>query len=204
MRLRVRPGKFRGPDLLVLLSAADLRGQNRFWEGADLALEVDSEDKPERDLVDKRGDYAEARVPEYWVVNPQTKSISVLRLAGDAYEEAGVYRPGQSATSALRVREGMSLDRGRRAGRVTGLFAGRNARPLRAPLDCPISPQRAAPAVGHRRRQKPGERLRPEVTARGAGRREMQKTLAKCGNWAGNKLRGEISLYWMPGKSAIL
>ncbi|HEV3447397.1 MAG TPA: Uma2 family endonuclease, partial [Gemmataceae bacterium] len=80
LRLRVREGKFREPDLLLLLSAADPRRQDRFWVGADLALEVVSEDKPERDLVDKRGDYAEARVPEYWIVNPQAETITVLHL----------------------------------------------------------------------------------------------------------------------------
>ncbi|HLN02417.1 MAG TPA: Uma2 family endonuclease [Bryobacteraceae bacterium] len=101
LRLRIRPGKFREPDLLLLLSAADPRRQNRFWLGADLALEVVSEEKPERDLVDKRGDYAEGRVPEYWIVNPQTETITVLRLRGDAYEEAGIYRRGESAASML-------------------------------------------------------------------------------------------------------
>ena len=101
LRLRIRPGKFREPDLLLLLSAADSRRQNRFWLGVDLALEVVSEEKPERDLVDKRGDYAEAHVPEYWIVNPQTEAITVLRLRGDAYEEAGIYRRGESAVSIL-------------------------------------------------------------------------------------------------------
>ena len=101
MRLQIRPGKFREPDLLLLLSAADPRRQNRFWLGADIALEVVSEEKPERDLVDKRGDYAEGRVPEYWIVNPQTETITVLRLRGDAYEEAGTYRRGESAASTL-------------------------------------------------------------------------------------------------------
>jgi Uma2 family endonuclease len=101
LRLRIRPGKFREPDLILLLSATDSRRQNRFWLGADLALEVVSVEKPERDLVDKRGDYAEGRVPEYWIVNPQTETISVLRLRGDAYEEAGVYRRGESAASVL-------------------------------------------------------------------------------------------------------
>ena len=47
------------PIFFLLLSAADSRRQNQFWVGADLALEVVSEEKPERDLVDKRGDYAE-------------------------------------------------------------------------------------------------------------------------------------------------
>jgi len=101
LRLRIRPGKFREPDLLLLLSASDPRRQNRFWLGADLALEVVSEDKPERDLVDKRGDYAQAHIPEYWIVNPQTETITVLRLRGDAYEEAGTYRRGDTAVSLL-------------------------------------------------------------------------------------------------------
>lgn len=65
LRLRIRPGKFREPDLLLLISAADPWRQNRFWEGADVALEAVSEHKPERGLIDKRVDYAEARVPEY-------------------------------------------------------------------------------------------------------------------------------------------
>jgi Uma2 family endonuclease len=82
-----------------LLAAKDGRGQNRFWTGADLALQVMSEDKPERDLVDKRGDYAEAGVPEYWIVNPISETITALRLRDSTYEEAGVYRRGQAAVS---------------------------------------------------------------------------------------------------------
>ncbi|HLN27180.1 MAG TPA: Uma2 family endonuclease [Gemmataceae bacterium] len=102
LRLQIRPGKFREPDLLLFLSAADPRRQDRFWLGADLVLEVVSEDEPKRDLVDKRSDYAEAHVPEYWIVNPQTETITVLRLRENAYEEAGIYRRGESATSILR------------------------------------------------------------------------------------------------------
>jgi Uma2 family endonuclease len=102
LRLRIRPGKYREPDLLLLLSAADPRGQNRFWTGADLALEVASDEKPERDLVDKRSDYAEARVPEYWIVNPQNETITILNLRDNAYEVAGCYRRGELAQSVLR------------------------------------------------------------------------------------------------------
>lgn len=101
LRLRIRPGKFREPDLLLVLSADDKRRQNRFWVGADLALEVVSEDKPERDLVDKRTDYAEGRIPEYWIVNPLTETITVLRLEGDTYLEIGVFRRGETATSTV-------------------------------------------------------------------------------------------------------
>ena len=101
LRMQIRPGKFREPDLLLLLPAADSRRQNRFWLGADLALEVVSEEKPERDLVQKRRDYAEGRVSEYWIVNPHTETITILSLRGDAYEETGVYRRGESAASVL-------------------------------------------------------------------------------------------------------
>lgn len=101
LRLRIRARKFREPDLLLLRSASDPRRQNRFWTGADLALEVVSDDKPERDLVEKRGDYAEGKVPEYWIVNPDTETITVLSLEGDAYREAGVYKRGDTATSVL-------------------------------------------------------------------------------------------------------
>jgi Uma2 family endonuclease len=102
LRIRIRPRKYREPDLLLLLSATDSRRHNRFWDGADLALEVVSEDKPERDLVDKRGDYAEAHVPEYWIVNPLTETITVLELRGDTYLEAGTYRRGEAARSVLK------------------------------------------------------------------------------------------------------
>lgn len=108
LRLRIRPHKFREPDLLLLTSAADSRRQNRFWTGADLAVEVVSPDKPERDLVDKRFDYAEGRVPEYWIVNPEIETITVLRLHGDAYTESGTFRRGESAQSPLLA--GFSID----------------------------------------------------------------------------------------------
>ena len=93
---------------MLLLSAADPRRQNRFWTGADLALEIVSPDKPERDLVQKRTDYAEAQVQEYWIVNPQTETITVLRLANGAYAEAGHFQRGESAASALVA--GLAID----------------------------------------------------------------------------------------------
>jgi Uma2 family endonuclease len=101
LRLRIRPNKFREPDLILLRSAQDPRRENRYWKGADLTLEVVSKDKPERDLVEKVQDYAEAGVPEYWIVNPQAETITVLRLEGTAYVEHGIFKRGTKATSAL-------------------------------------------------------------------------------------------------------
>jgi Uma2 family endonuclease len=99
LRLKIRPGKFREPDVLLVKSAKDPRRRNRYWTGADLTLEVVSPEKPERDLLDKRVDYAEGKVPEYWIVNPQTETITVLRLENDGYVEHGVFRRGDRATS---------------------------------------------------------------------------------------------------------
>jgi Uma2 family endonuclease len=101
LRLRIRPGMFRDPDLLLLLDAKDPRRENRFWLGADLVLEVVSPDKPERDLVTKRGDYAEAGIPDYWIVNPDTEMVTVLRLQGGVYVEHGVFGRGEAASSPL-------------------------------------------------------------------------------------------------------
>ena len=63
--MRVRAGTFREPDLLLLRDRSDPRRQDRFWRGADLVVEVISPDDPDRDLVDKRSDYAEAGIAEY-------------------------------------------------------------------------------------------------------------------------------------------
>ena len=101
LRVHIRARKFREPDLLLLRDAKDPRRQNRYWQGADLTLEVVRADKPERDLVEKRGDYAEAGIPEYWIVNPETETITVLRLEDTAYVEYGVFGRGADATSAL-------------------------------------------------------------------------------------------------------
>jgi len=101
LRLRIREGKFREPDLLAVKDAKDPRRQNRFWTGADLTMEVVSEDKPARDLIDKRHDYAEGTVPEYWIVNPQDETITVLKLEGPAYVERGVFRRRDTATSLV-------------------------------------------------------------------------------------------------------
>ena len=110
LRLRVRPGKFREPDILMLLDAADPRYQDAFWLGADLVVEVVSPDRPERDTEEKPRDYAEAGIPEYWIVNPLDATITVLVLDGQAYRRHGRFRRGERATSELLPSFGVSVD----------------------------------------------------------------------------------------------
>ncbi len=101
LRVQIRPGKFREPDLAVLLDARDPRQQQRYWLGVDLAVEVVSGDDPERDTKIKRADYADAGIPEYWIVNPLDDTITVLALEGNRYAEYGVFRRGERAASRL-------------------------------------------------------------------------------------------------------
>lgn len=101
LRLRVRPGKFREPDLLLLRSARDPRRQDRFWTGADLVLEVVNTDKQDRDLIEKREEYVLARVPEYWIVNPNDETVTVLRLDETKYVEEGIFQRGERAASTV-------------------------------------------------------------------------------------------------------
>jgi len=110
LRLRLRDGKYREPDLLVLRDATDPRRQNRYWQWADLVMEIVSEDKPERDLVEKRADYAEAGIPEYWIVNPLNQTVLVLTLRDGAYVAHGVFRRSTRATSVLLPDFGVDVD----------------------------------------------------------------------------------------------
>jgi len=101
LKLRIRARKYREPDLLLLLDASDQRRGKQHWTGADLVVEIVSPDNPARDLVEKRRDYAEAKIREYWIVNPLDETVVVLQLHGDGYREYGVFGRDTRATSAL-------------------------------------------------------------------------------------------------------
>ena len=110
LRVQVRSGKFREPDLLFILDKDDPRAQDEFWLGADLVVEIVSPDKPKRDTEEKPLDYAEADIPEYWIVNPLDRTISVLILQDDAYATHGIYRAGERAASVLLDNFSVSVD----------------------------------------------------------------------------------------------
>jgi Uma2 family endonuclease len=101
IRLQIQAGRFREPDILLVRDASDPRRENRYWLGADLVVEIVSPDDPERDTVAKRADYAEAGIPEYWIVNSQDETITVLQLLEAAYTEYSLFRRGDVARSVL-------------------------------------------------------------------------------------------------------
>jgi Uma2 family endonuclease len=101
LRVQLYPGKFREPDIVFMLEKNAARRHNEFWDGADLVMEVVSDDDRRRDLETKRLEYAAAGIAEYWIVDPQKREITVLKLAGEQYEVHGVFKPGQTASSIL-------------------------------------------------------------------------------------------------------
>lgn len=103
LRVMVRPDKYREPDLVFMKAENLARCQEEAWLGADLVMEIVSEDSKsrKRDLERKRADYAQANIPEYWLVDSVTEQITVLVLEGTAYRVHGEFGRGQQATSVL-------------------------------------------------------------------------------------------------------
>ncbi len=53
----------------------------------DLVVEILSPGTRRRDLGHKREVYARFNVPEYWIIDPDARSVTVLTLTSDHYEE---------------------------------------------------------------------------------------------------------------------
>ena len=108
LRVQLWPGKYREPDLVFMKAEHESRITDDFWIGADMVFEVVSDDDRRRDLETKRQEYAHAGIPEYWIVDPRLKRITVLWLDGQAYSVHGEFDEGMEATSPLI--EGFSLN----------------------------------------------------------------------------------------------
>jgi Uma2 family endonuclease len=103
IRVQTLPDKYREPDVALMLTENSGRRSNSFWTGADLVMEVVSDDPEsrDRDLKEKRTEYAAAGIKEYWIVDPQQQQITVLRLAAGQYAAQGVFGIGAEAVSNL-------------------------------------------------------------------------------------------------------
>jgi Uma2 family endonuclease len=79
--IRLMPGKMREPDVFFI-AANRVSSTRQPFEEISLAIEVvsDGEESRRRDLVTKRAEYAQASIPEYWIVDPAVQTITVLQL----------------------------------------------------------------------------------------------------------------------------
>ena len=103
MRLRLWEQKYREPDIVLLRDRDSSLRQENFWDGADLAVEIVSQGREdrERDLVTKRTEYARAGIQEYWIVDPEQETVTVLSLSGDVYAEGDLFGRGDVVSSSL-------------------------------------------------------------------------------------------------------
>ena len=108
LRVKVGIQKYREPDIIFMTKTHADRRNNKYWDGADLVMEVLSPDDRNRDLVKKRREYAWAGIPEYWLIDPEYRTIRVLSLTEQHYAVHGEFKLGEQATS--RLLEGFTVD----------------------------------------------------------------------------------------------
>ena len=99
------------PDLFFVSTEREQIITRPNIQGApDLAVEIRSPSTDERDRTVKRKLYAEHGVKEYWLVDPDAITVTVLVLGEGAFQEAGVYRKGQTVTSPTLKGFSVNLD----------------------------------------------------------------------------------------------
>lgn len=100
-RVRLNDKLYREPDVCFMRGINAHCRNNRFWIGADLVAEIISDSNKAHDLQTKLAEYAAAGIPEYWIIDPDRKTISIFSLASGNYVLHGDFGPGQIATSFL-------------------------------------------------------------------------------------------------------
>ncbi len=87
------------PDLVFVRAGREDIQQANYLDGVpDLVVEALSTDR-RRDLELKRAWYAEAGIPEYWILDPYNDTLTVLELSGGEYTERAVLGRGDTLTT---------------------------------------------------------------------------------------------------------
>ena len=90
------------PDIVVVLDPITDRRAEAVVRGApDLIIEILSPSTEARDRGLKRHLYERFGVPEYWLVNPDRRTVEVLRRSGEALATAADLGEGDTLTTPL-------------------------------------------------------------------------------------------------------
>jgi Uma2 family endonuclease len=100
-KVKINAKNYREPDVCVLLDSDSPHRGLDYWNYADIVFEVVSASNPERDYEQKRVDYASAGVPEYWIIDPRVRRITLLKLENGVYVEVGVFSDGHQVRSFM-------------------------------------------------------------------------------------------------------
>jgi Uma2 family endonuclease len=112
--VRLWPGKIREPDIIfVAKEHADRMGE-QFYDPPDMVVEVLSPGTWRVDRREKMVEYAQAGISEYWIVDPDTRTVEVFVLREGAYTLLGKWDSEETAKSELLT------DFGVRVGDVVG------------------------------------------------------------------------------------
>ena len=90
------------PDIVfVARERLHIVGRERIEGAPDLVVEILSRSTAARDRGLKFDLYAASGVREYWLADPDERTLEVYVLRGQAYAPLGSYRPGEVAASEL-------------------------------------------------------------------------------------------------------
>ena len=90
------------PDLLFISNErAHIITRENIQGAPDLVVEILSPSTAERDRSVKFELYAQHGVQEYWIVDPDARTITVFLLDEGEFEEVDTYREGETLTSPI-------------------------------------------------------------------------------------------------------
>lgn len=99
------------PDLLFISNdRKGIMGEKNIRGAPDLVIEILSPTSLERDAVIKRKLYAKHAVREYWIVNPDEKTIEVMTWSEKGFQTVQAYPRGATLRSPLLAGFSLSID----------------------------------------------------------------------------------------------
>ena len=99
------------PDLLFVSTARQhIITPDNIQGAPDLVVEILSPSTAERDRVVKSALYAQHGVHEYWIVDPDARTITVFLLNEGDFEEVDTYSEGETLTSPILAGFSIALD----------------------------------------------------------------------------------------------